>query len=192
MARPKEFDPDKAIDKAMDLFWLQGYAATSVQELCDCMGINKGSFYDTFGSKRSLFLKTLDRYQELNAISPDLIRQAGSAKKAVEAIFMKLVEDSVFDKESRGCFMVNTITELAARDLHIADIATTARQSYNELFYNLLLAGKENGEIRGDKDLRAMSHFLTNAIFGLRVIAKTTRDSAILRGIVESNVSILD
>ncbi len=64
MPRVKEFDPDQALDRAMELFWRKGYEATSVQDLVEHMGINRFSLYDTFGSKHELFMAALDRYSE--------------------------------------------------------------------------------------------------------------------------------
>ena len=64
MARPKEFDPEVAVDRAMDLFWRKGYGATSPNDLVAELGIGKGSLYAAFGSKRALFDLALDRYRE--------------------------------------------------------------------------------------------------------------------------------
>ena len=62
MSRPKEFNPDDAIEKAMQVFWHKGYEATSMEDLLSAMDLNRGSLYDTFGDKRQLFLKVMDRY----------------------------------------------------------------------------------------------------------------------------------
>ena len=62
MPRPKEFIPDDAIEKAMQVFWHKGYEATSMEDLLSAMDLNRGSLYDTFGDKRQLFLKVIDRY----------------------------------------------------------------------------------------------------------------------------------
>ncbi len=61
MARPKEFVPEEAIEKAMEVFWRKEYEATSVEDLVSAMHINRGSLYDTFGDKRKLFLACMDR-----------------------------------------------------------------------------------------------------------------------------------
>ena len=66
MPRAKSFDRKEALTKAMELFWEKGYASTSLQDLTECMGIGKGSFYATFESKESLFTDTLELYKEIN------------------------------------------------------------------------------------------------------------------------------
>lgn len=192
MARRKEFDPDKALEKAMHLFWLSGYEGTSMQDLCVHMGIKKGSLYDTFGSKRSLFLAALDRYQKMYEPPSDLVHRLGSAKAAIVAIFHQKVDISVNDRDCRGCLMVNTIVELAPNDPEFARMSSTVRQEYQEMFHRLLLAAQEMGEITPNRDLIALARFLTNAMFGLSVTAKTTQDRVILEDIVNSTLSILN
>ena len=192
MARPKEFDPDIALERAMQLFWLQGYEATSVQELCDDMGIKKGSMYDTFGNKRSLYLAALELYLKLNEPPPDLLQHPDSVKFAIEEIFAHKVEISVADKHLRGCLFVNTIVELAAHDPDFAAISDEGRQRYEETFYRLLAIGQESGEIGREHDITATARFLANAMLGLRVTAKTTRNRKILEDIVTTTMSVLD
>ncbi len=65
MARPREFDRDEVLDKAIEVFWTQGYDGTSVQDLVDAMGIQRGSLYAAFGDKHQLFLEALDRYENV-------------------------------------------------------------------------------------------------------------------------------
>jgi TetR/AcrR family transcriptional repressor of nem operon len=192
MARRKEFDPDKALERAMLLFWLRGYKETSVRDLCDHMGIKKGSLYDTFGSKRSLYLAALNRYQKMYKPPSDLVQKSGSAKSAIAAIFNQNADFSVNDKDCRGCFVVNTIVELASNDEEFALIGFTVRHEYEEMFHRLLIAAQEMGEITPNRDLIALARFLTNAMFGLRVTAKTTRDRVILEDIVNSTLFVLN
>ena len=191
MARHKEFNPEKALEQAMHLFWLQGYDATSMQNLCDQMEIKKGSLYDTFGSKRRLFLAALERYRELNNFSTSKIEELGSAKAVIAEIFSELVELSAEDELCRGCFVVNTIVELASSDPMIAEMGTAVRQEYDDMFYHLLLAAKTAGEIAPSQDLMSLARFLTSAMFGLRVTAKTTRERAILEDIVTNTLAVL-
>ena len=192
MARHKEFNPDKALEQAMQLFWLQGYEATSVQNLCDHMGLKKGSLYDTFGNKRSLFLAALDRYRKLNDFSASNFEEFGSAKMVIEALFNELVDLSVEDELCRGCFVVNTIVELASSDPTFAQIGASVQQEYEALFYHLLLTAEATGEIAPNQDLISLARFLTSAMFGLRVTAKTTRKRTILEDIVANTLAIID
>lgn len=192
MGRNKGFNPEKALERAMDLFWLQGYEATSVQNLCDFMGIKKGSLYDTFGNKRSLYLAALERYRRLNKLPKGTPEEMGSAKAVIVALFKDLVDLSVEDEQCRGCFVVNTIVELGAKDSTFAQFGEAVRQEYEAFFYGLLSAAAEAGEIAPNKNFTALSRTLTSAIFGLRVTAKTTRDRAVLQDIARTTLAILE
>ena len=192
MPRTKEFNPDLVLDKAMQLFWLQGYEATSVRDLCDHMGIKKGSLYATFGSKRLLYLAALERYLKINAAPADLLDNLSSAKSAIAEIFAHKVDLSVADKQCRGCLFVNTIVELAPHDSEFAAISEDGRKVYEDTFYRLLAVGQQSGEIAPKHDITALARYLTNAMFGLRVTAKTTRDRELLEGIVNTTLSVLD
>lgn len=191
MARTKEFNPDNALNVAMEIFWQRGYEATSVQDLCVQMGINKGSFYNTFGSKRALFLAALDRYVKLHEPAPDLVESLGSAKEAIAQIFYDIRELSIADVNCHGCMMVNTIVELAPHDAEIATLSEANRKDYEDTFYHLLSIAREMEEVSAKLDLRATARFLTNAMYGLRVTAKTVRDRAILEDIVNTTLSVL-
>ncbi len=192
MSRTKEFNPDLALDKAMQLFWLHGYAATSVRDLCDHMGIKKGSLYDTFGNKRSLYLAALERYLKINETPAELMDNSRSAKSAIAEIFAHKVDLSVADKQCRGCLFVNTIVELAPHDSEFAAISEDGRKVYEETFNGLLAVGQQTGEIAPKRDITALARYLTNAMFGLRVTAKTTRDRELLEDIVDTTLSVLD
>lgn len=192
MARPRQFNPDKALEEAMHLFWLQGYKATSVQTLCTQMGLKKGSFYDTFGSKRSLFLAALDHYRQLNDFSAALVEDSGSAKGFIAALFNQMVDLSVNDERCRGCLVVNTIVELAPSDPVIAQFGASVRQEYESLFYGWLQTAVQQGELDPNRDLVGLARCLTSAIFGLRVTAKTTRDRSYLEAIVTQTLALIN
>lgn len=191
MARTKEFDRTTALDKAMRLFWKQGYEATSMQDLCDVMGINRGSLYDTFGNKRFLFLDAIQRYLEIHPIEFDSDSDSFSAVATIEKIFMDMVDEGVTDTSRSGCFMANTIVELAPHDMEIATLCINSRNAYEDLFSHLLTYAEEHDEIPSGKNLIAISRFLVNTVYGLRLTAKTTNDRDILEDIVRSALLIL-
>ncbi|NOK57643.1 MAG: TetR/AcrR family transcriptional regulator [Chloroflexi bacterium AL-W] len=173
MARHKEFDQNQVINKAMDLFWSRGYEATSVQDLVDHVGIGRGSLYDTFGDKRSLYLNALERYQERSGVALfELFEQTDSAKVALKQFFEAQIDAAVADPAQRGCFVVNTAVELAPHDPEIAGKVQAAFGKTEDAFYRLIAKGQATGEIVSTHDARCLARFLLNTLMGLRVMAK--------------------
>ena len=191
MARPKEFDRTKALDKAMHLFWEQGYEATSIQDLCEHKGINRGSLYDTFGDKHSLFVETLLRYRDLNMSQTDSSEGALFGLIGIRQLFSEIVEASIDDLQQSGCFFVNTTAELASHDVEVATLCIENRRGYETMFVHLLTQAEEANEIAKGRDLRQLARFLVNTIYGIRITAKTTNDREILEDIMKAAVSIL-
>ncbi|MEM8532827.1 MAG: TetR/AcrR family transcriptional regulator [Chloroflexota bacterium] len=173
MARHKEFDQDKVINKAMDLFWSRGYEATSVQDLVDYLGIGRGSLYDTFGDKRSLYLNALTCYQERSGVELlELFEQTESAKEALQQFFEVQIDAAFADHVQRGCFVVNTAVELAPHDAEIAEKIRAGFGKTEDVFCQLIVKGQETGEIASTQDPRCLARFLLNTLMGLHVMAK--------------------
>ena len=118
MARPREFDTEEALEKALQVFWAKGYEAASLCDLIGAMGISKSSFYEAFGSKRDLFLATLDRYNEHEAgrHARDLIEGAESVRAGIAAVFERQIEVMAGQGDRRGCFLNNCAVEMAPHD----------------------------------------------------------------------------
>src|SRR5918912_2134210 len=161
MARPKEFDRDEALHKAMEVFWSRGYEAASIQDLVEHMGINRQSLYDTFGDKHTLYLQALDRYREVEGRKLfELLERSGSVKKALRQLFQGVVEGSLCKGERRGCFVGNAMSELAGRCKETAAKTCSQLAAAEEALHRALLRGKRTGEIGGGRDLRAVARFL--------------------------------
>jgi TetR/AcrR family transcriptional repressor of nem operon len=191
MARPKEFDQDEALQKAMEVFWSRGYEAASLRELVEHMGINRQSLYDTFGNKHGLYLKALDRYHEVETGKLfELLERSGSVKRALRRLFSDVAEGSR-RQQQRGCFMGNATSELAGRCK-----ATAARTSSNSAalegaFYRALLRGKKSGELKHVDDARAVARFLCSSLQGLMLLAKATTDHKVLKDVVKVTLSVV-
>jgi TetR/AcrR family transcriptional regulator, transcriptional repressor for nem operon len=193
MGRHKEFDLDEALQKAMEVFWERGYEAASVQDLVEHMGINRQSLYDTFGDKHALYLQTLDRYREVEGRKMfDLLERPGSVKKALRQLFQNVVEGAFCDEGRRGCFMGNAMSELAGRCKATAAKTCSNLASAEEALHSALLRGKKEGEIKGERDLRAVARFLYSSLQGLQLMAKATRDRKTLEDVVKVTLSVLD
>jgi len=112
-----KFDIDNAIGQATNVFWAKGYKSTSLNDLLSSMKINKGSFYNTFGSKKELFTKSLDLYtQEFKSGTLDYLATFKDPVFAIESFFDILIERSCNDPEKKGCFIFNVATDLPNYD----------------------------------------------------------------------------
>ena len=119
--RPREFDRSEALDKAVDMFWLQGYEATGVAELCEAMGIGRQSLYNAFGDKRSLFLEALHRYDDrLMSKAVAILEGPGSPMTNVETVLSGW-ETGPRGRERWGCLMANSIAEFGLADQVFGD-----------------------------------------------------------------------
>src|SRR5262249_21353703 len=132
MARIKAFDPEAVLDRAMLLFWRQGYEATSVQDLVDALGIGRGSLYATFGDKHALFLAALDRYSEMvfAALLPPL-QADGSSRDALQQMFSRVLDLATAPSHPPGCLMTNTLAELGLRDTEVAERLVANFEQFN-------------------------------------------------------------
>ncbi len=173
MARIKQFDENQALEKAMSLFWSRGFEATSMQALVDTMGINRGSLYDSFGDKRTLFEKALERYdRDYRKARFERIEATDPPRRALEAFFEEVIEESVDDDERRGCFIVNTMLELAPHDPEIARHLSRVMAEIEASLERIVRRGQKSGEIDPAKDASALARFILHVAFGLRVSAR--------------------
>jgi TetR/AcrR family transcriptional repressor of nem operon len=174
MARLKVFNEEDALDKAIEIFWSKGYNGTSAQDLVTYLGLSRSSLYDTFGDKRSLFLRALKRYekQSLTGIQ-ELFEKSDDIKETIKQIFAQAILESLQDKITKGCFMVNTTVELAMHDQEIADIVSKNRQEVEDVFFNAVKKGQDLGQISKANDARLLSRFIFNNYSGIRVLARS-------------------
>lgn len=192
MGRTKQFDRHAALDSAMSVFWAKGYNGTSMQDLVDTLGVNRQSLYDTFGGKHELFEAALARYRELSA---QPIRRTLEGEGPVGDIlreFFKGMVSALISSNGKGCFMVNSTTELAAQDEQVFGECSANARQVEAAFTGLMVRAQEKGEIRADRSPVQLARFLLSTMNGLAVTAKATRDPDVLGDVVEVALSALD
>ncbi|WP_124058666.1 TetR/AcrR family transcriptional regulator [Bacillus subtilis] len=191
MARSKEFDEKAVLRKAMELFWEQGYEKTSMQDLVNHMGIHRRSIYDTFGDKRSLFLASLNHYEELIVNEMEsIISSTSSIKQAIRDVFIFVLNS--MEQYPKGCLSVNAAIELSVLDKEIGRIVTKMFNRTEDMFNNLIKRGQTSGEISKEIDSDNISRFLHNNLVGIRVLIKTNYSKKELEGIITLALSVLD
>ncbi|MCK7554439.1 TetR/AcrR family transcriptional regulator [Chitinophaga sedimenti] len=146
MVRTKKFDEDAVLDKAVELFRRQGYQGTSPRELTETLGISRSSLYDTYGDKRSLFIKVLKRYKRNYASNLKAIKERSvNALQSIRIIFQMTVDECFVDAEPKGCFLVNAIIELAPRETELINLVADCMKDHEVVFYQLLKQGLKTG-----------------------------------------------
>jgi len=173
MPRVKLFDENEVLTKAMNLFWKKGYSATSVQDLVSCLGINRASLYDTFGDKKQLFEKSFELYRKSNIERLTLFFQSRkNVKDGFSELFNNAIEETCLDKDRKGCFAVNITTELIPNDENLLKVLESNKRDVENLFYEYLKKGKENGELKTEKDLKSISSLFYTIYSGIKVVSK--------------------
>ncbi|GCE29385.1 TetR family transcriptional regulator [Dictyobacter alpinus] len=192
MARPKEFNRDQVIDKAMDLFWEKGYEGSSVEDLVQCTGIGRGSLYDTFGDKHALYLIALDRYMGTSG-GPlnNLQGQENSFRDALRNFFQDRIEEAFTGPTRYGCFMVNAGIELAPHDPEVAQKVQGGLDQTEEAFYHVLIKAQAAGELSWKANPHQLARFLLNTLLGIRVLSRANPDRQTLQDVVETALMAL-
>lgn len=193
MSRKREFDEKVVLQKAMELFWKQGYEKTSMQDLVDHMGIHRRSIYDTFGDKHSLFLAALTYYETFVIETfTGIIRNAPTVKKAVRDIFHFVIQAAEMDVYPTGCLSVNAAVELSLLDQDIKQIVTKMFKDTEVMFEQMLEDGRKTGELKEELNPHMTAQFLHNNLIGLRVMVKTNYSKEELESSLDLILKVLD
>lgn len=194
MARPREFNTQDALEKAMQVFWAQGYEATSLHDLTKAMEISKSSFYDTFGSKHDLFVSAIDHYNKTVAscLAATVIAGADTVKGGIAAVFQRTADSVIEGGDNCGCFLNNCAGEVAPHDSLATKHLATGLHHMEEAFHTALLKAQDCGEIDPWREPRALARYLSAALNGLIVVGKVRPQRETLDDIIDVTLSALD
>ncbi len=195
MGRPKKFEREVLIEKAMKVFWAKGYEATSISDLADAMGILSGSLYNMFGDKKSLFLESLTLYEATaQSIFLGVLEEPGSRKEAIARLFLKVATFLGEDATRRGCLLSNSTLECTQTDDVALQIAERHRLAMEKAFVSALTQAQATGEMspRSPSETRVLAQTLVNALQGLRLTSKTVHNVKTLQKIARASLAILN
>lgn len=192
MGRPRKFDPEVAVSKAMRAFWAGGYADTSPQELAERLDIGKGSLYHTFGSKHELFVRSLEHYAALSARELSAALDAPTPIRVrVHTLLTNFIEADLEDPDRCGCFVINTTVELGTRDDDAARIVRRSVRHTEQMLTDAFTAAQRSGEIAPGRDPRALAKLVQASMIGLRILARTASRPEELQPVVEAAVQAI-
>lgn len=193
MARPKTFEREEILEKAMNLFWKQGYHATSIEHLVKNLGLSKGSIYNSFGDKKAIFNQAFAYYRQISLKQVrDLLESQPSVSEGFQQLFAQAITSCQTDSETKGCFAVNNATELANKDPEMFALLVQNKKEVEELFTEYLKEGQKKGEIAATHTVENLASFLFTLYNGLKVIEKLQPDQDNLEGMISTALSILD
>lgn len=182
----KSFNVDDKLREAMEMFWTYGYKATSMQDLVSSIGLNRGSIYDTYGSKRDLFIASLNLYdRQYRKPVFDELRKESDPIIALRKLCKIKIDEALNDELNRGCFLTNTALELSSHDETVSEIVAHSQLDIENFFHELILKGQAQGVISADINPVSASQYMLAAFIGFAVLSKSRPEKQLLEGIAE-------
>jgi AcrR family transcriptional regulator len=191
--RPRAYEPEVALAKALDLFRKDGFAATSLDDLSAATGMNRPSLYGAFGDKRELYIKSYARYRaDARAAMADIFKTELPIKKRLARIFAVALDIYLSgDAGPRGCFTVMTAASEAIAD---PDIRAMVRDGFSELdkaFAACFRIAKEKGELPASADPVVLAQLASATIHTIAIRARAQTPRRELEGIVKGAIEVM-
>jgi TetR/AcrR family transcriptional repressor of nem operon len=192
MARNREFDPKEALEKAMKVFWKKGYIDTSIDDLVAATGVSRYGLYDEFGSKRGLFLASLDHYQD-TAVREyfGIVEQPGASLPQIKIYCDSLLEIYSQPAGKNGCLVCNTATEVAPHDKAVEKKVKIAMDRMSNGFQAALANAKKLKQVKVDLDVKQAADFLTASLLGASVMVRSGANKQMIKNAVDMALATL-
>ena len=189
----KQFDPEAALEKAMQLFWAKGYTATGLSELLETMRIGRKSLYDTFGSKRDLYIKALDLYSQtvVREIHRALNDPDQPALENIRAV-MRGIADVNAKPMSQGCLLGVSMAQFRTDDAEMAAILRTHMLHVEHAYRKAFERAKAEGDLKPTTDVKNLARLFMSAHQGLVLIGRVTEKPDLPKGIAEGALAVLE
>jgi len=192
MARPKEFDPDRALAKAMNLFWRLGYENTSLEGLMKEMGIARQSLYDTFGDKRALYLKVMAHYRDqTNSQMQKALNEIRSVRDGFARLLYGLAAETR-EQHERGCLLLSANLQRDPKDPVVRDFLRDNQARVEAIFFQALARAQKQEELSPKDDPAALARFFVVTIQGMRAMARLKSDRKALEQVARVALAVFN
>ncbi len=183
--RPRSFDLNEVLDKALEVFWQKGYEGASLPDLTQAMGINKPSLYAAFGNKEQLFLKAVERYEN----RPDAFfypsLQQPTAYQVIERMLRGAAATACDPEKPSGCLLVQSALSCSDDAMRVKQALIERRQAGAQLLTQRLQRAHAEGDLPADVDPAALANFVITVLHGMSVQASSGTCGAALHAVVE-------
>ena len=192
MARPKEFDPERALAKAMNLFWRLGYENASLEALMKEMGIARQSLYDTFGDKRALFLKAMAHYRDqTNSQMQKMLNESPSVRDGFTRLLSGLAAETR-EQHERGCLLLSANLQRDHKDVVVRHFLRDNQARVEAIFLHTLARAQKQGELSANDDPSALARFFVVTIQGMRAMARLKSDRKALEQVARVALAVFN
>lgn len=191
MGRPREFDEDRILAAATDLFWEKGFEGTSISDLEERLGVGRQSLYATFGDKRQLLVRALDHYASRQPAQRAPLLRPDAGLDEIREFFDGLVAFLTAEPR-RSCLLVNSALDAEPGDTAVASRCGANERNLARAFEHALRGARAQGALRDDLDIRAAALVLVSHTFGLNVMARNGGQAAMLRRVAQLAVRSLE
>jgi len=171
VGRPRKFDIDEALDRAVLVFWQLGYERTTLTDLCEAMNINRPSLYAAFGTKEQLFHRALDRYANgPHAYEAEMLNLP-TAREVAEGLLRGAVERQTGVDTPHGCLAVLGATTHPDTESPVARALIDARAAGEDAVRERFTRAKQDGDLPTDVDPAELAAYIRTVIYGMTVKA---------------------
>jgi len=190
--RPRAYQPDVALGKALDLFRKGGFSATSLDDLSAATGMNRPSLYGAFGDKRELYIKSYQRYRDdARAAMLDIFRQEMPIRKRLQRIYAIALDIYLEGESPRGCFTVMTAASEAVADPGIRAMVLDGFSELDKAFAACFRLAKDKGEIAATSDPRVLAQLASATIHTVAIRARAGVPRKELEAIVKGALDVM-
>lgn len=191
MARPRTFDLDGTLGKAVETFREKGFDGTSIEDLEKATGLRRASLYAAYGDKRAMYLAALKRYQRTSGVNLlETLNAAKTGRAAIERLFAIVIDEAAGDPG--GCLLANAASERSAHDTGVARCVEDNRRRMEGALLAAVLRGRADGSVKERGEARASARFLFASTLGLRALGRTGCDRAELKAVAGEALRTLD
>ncbi len=173
LGRPRAYDLDEALDRAIDVFCERGYSGASINALAEAMGLVTGSLYKAFKDKEALFLASLQRYRAKNRVAAqEILVTEASGMAQLQALLRLYVRISNGEQGIKGCLVVTSAVELTTFSAQVAKLVTESMEDLKRLLEQIVLQGQADGSISRSIEATVAVSFVLCHLQGMRVVGK--------------------
>jgi AcrR family transcriptional regulator len=192
MGRPREFDAERALDQAMEVFWRHGYEGATIAQLTEAMGINPPSLYACFGNKEGLLKAALDRYTKLRNVWMDEVVAAPTARDVAERMLMGIADKQTDPANPPGCLLVQGGIACGTGSESVPFELAARRAQNEDQLRDRFVRAKAEGDLKPTSDPAALARYVSAVSVGMGVMASSGSDREALQQVASVAVQAVE